>query len=863
MIRGNRRINTGSTVTVVDESTDTTCFVLFTTGATGDLPPKSGSNLTFNSLTGILGATGFTGDITGDVTGNADTATALQTARNIGGVSFNGSAPISLPGVNIAGNQNTSGSAATLTTARTIGGVSFNGSAPITLPGVDAVGNQNTSGSAATLTTPRTIGGVSFNGTANINLPGVNIAGNQDTSGTADNADVASLATTVTVTANNTANETVYPVFVDGATGTQGIESDTGLSYNPSSGLLTATAFAGDLTGNADTATVATTVTITDNESTAEENVITFVAGTAGSGNVGLEADGNLTYKPSTGMVTATGFKGALTGNASGSSGSCTGLAATATALASARTINGVSFNGTGNITVTAAGSTLSDAVPNGKLANSSITINGSAIALGASVTTANTMGSGFVLEDGGYPSSEVTVTENKEVKFIGAGGLTVIWTDTSHGTDGDPYDLTFTIGTLNQNTTGSAATLTTARNIGGVSFNGSASISLPGVNAAGNQDTSGTAGTATALATARTIGGTSFDGTANIAVALAGTATALASARTIGGTSFDGTANIAVALAGTATALASARTIGGTSFDGTANIAVALATLATNVTVSANNTANETVYPVFVDGATGTQGIESDTGLTYNPSSGLLTALGVATTITTATQGTIDHDSLANFVANEHIDHSGVSVTAGAGLTGGGTIAATITLNVVGGDGITANANDIAITETQTTVTSLLNADLVVGRDDDNQINFGTDNVIQFDINGSEVMRVDVSGSSAGMDITGALTATGDITAYYSSDKRLKTNIHSIESPLEKICKIGGYTFDWREEPGVHTNKGRDIGVIAQEIEEVLPEVVVTRDNGYKAVRYEKIVALLIECIKEQQVQIDEFKNV
>ena len=93
-------------------------------------------------------------------------------------------------------NQNTTGSAATLTTPRTIGGVSFNGSANIDLPGVNTAGNQNTSGLAATATlaasatvlaTARTIGGVSFNGSAAINLPGVNAAGNQNTSGTAAN----------------------------------------------------------------------------------------------------------------------------------------------------------------------------------------------------------------------------------------------------------------------------------------------------------------------------------------------------------------------------------------------------------------------------------------------------------------------------------------------------------------------------------------------------------------------------------------------------------------------------------------------------------------------------------------------------
>jgi hypothetical protein len=106
----------------------------------------------------------------------AVTADTLTTARTIGGVSFNGSANINLPGVNAAGTQNTTGNAASATvlqTARTIGGVSFNGSAAINLPGVNAAGNQNTTGNAATATrlqNARTINGVSFDGSANISL---------------------------------------------------------------------------------------------------------------------------------------------------------------------------------------------------------------------------------------------------------------------------------------------------------------------------------------------------------------------------------------------------------------------------------------------------------------------------------------------------------------------------------------------------------------------------------------------------------------------------------------------------------------------------------------------------------------------
>jgi hypothetical protein len=115
-------------ITVADESSDTTCFPLFATAATGDLGPKTASGLTFNSSTDVLSGT-FSGNLTGNVTGNvsgtsgsatgnAATATALQTARNIGGVSFDGTANIDLPGVNATGTQNTSGQAGTVERTR-------------------------------------------------------------------------------------------------------------------------------------------------------------------------------------------------------------------------------------------------------------------------------------------------------------------------------------------------------------------------------------------------------------------------------------------------------------------------------------------------------------------------------------------------------------------------------------------------------------------------------------------------------------------------------------------------------------------------------------------------------------------------
>ena len=203
------------------------------------------------NTSGIITASSFVGPLTG----NSSTATKLESARTIGGVSFDGSANINLPGVNAAGNQNTSGTAAGLTGTPniTVGSVtastgSFSGNVTVggtltyeDVTNIDSVGlitarsgvsvtggdikvgsavtisqdnifttgivtattfvgnvTGNASGSAATLATARTIGGVSFDGSANINLPGVNAAGNQNTTGNAATATLATNASGLT-----------------------------------------------------------------------------------------------------------------------------------------------------------------------------------------------------------------------------------------------------------------------------------------------------------------------------------------------------------------------------------------------------------------------------------------------------------------------------------------------------------------------------------------------------------------------------------------------------------------------------------------------------------------------------------------
>jgi len=109
--------------------------------------------------------------------------------------------------------------------------------------------------------------------------------------------------------------------------------------------------------------------------------------------------------------------------------------------------------------------------------------------------------------------------------------------------------------------------------------------------------------------------------------------------------------------------------------------------------------------------------------------------------------------------------------------------------------------------------------------------------------------------------DISGStIRASGDVIAFNSSDERYKDNLQPISEPLWKVNQIGGYTFDWNEKQD--TYEGHDVGVIAQEIHKVLPEVVGEKNDGYLGVKYEKIVPLLIESIKELNKKIEDIEK-
>ena len=114
----------------------------------------------------------------------------------------------------------------------------------------------------------------------------------------------------------------------------------------------------------------------------------------------------------------------------------------------------------------------------------------------------------------------------------------------------------------------------------------------------------------------------------------------------------------------------------------------------------------------------------------------------------------------------------------------------------------------------------------------------------------------------TGGVGIGGALNVGGDVVAYASSDERLKDNIELISNPIEKVQSLKGVTWDWNSNADILQQTLPNVGVIAQDVEKVLPQLVIDRDNGFKGVDYAKLTGLLIEAVKDQQKQIDELKS-
>ena len=184
-------------------------------------------------------------------------------------------------------------------------------------------------------------------------------------------------------------------------------------------------------------------------------------------------------------------------------------------------------------------------------------------------------------------------------------------------------------------------------------------------------------------------------------------------------------------------------------------------------------------------------------------------------------------------------------------------------TLDVSGDITLDADANDIILKDGGTEFGRFKrdSSDFVMKSATSNK-----DIVFRGNDGGSTITALTLDMSEAGnaqflSKISGSeIEASGDVIAFGSSDERLKDNITYIHKPMDKINKIGGYKFTWNNKQDTYL--GKDVGVLAQEIEAVLPEVVTTRATGYKAVKYEKIVPLLIEGIKELDKKIKDIEK-
>jgi len=471
---------------------------------------------------------------------------------------------------------------------------------------------------------------------------------------------------------------------------------------------------------------------------------------------------------------------------------------------------------------VAGSGITLSNnsgegATPTIALTNNAITIAGQSTSLGGSVTAA-TIGTAIGAFSGSSQVDHNSTTNYDANKHV---DHTTVSISAGIGLSGG--------GTIASTRTLSIDTATTATVTGSQTLtNKTIAAGSNTISGLTNTNLSGTAGITNA-------------NLANSTITIAGTSTSLgdsiSAATILSGTSVvSGSGQIDVASTTGDIALGS-RTSGNY---------VASLVAGTNITLT-NNTG---------EGATPT------IALTNNTISGVSLGSNLnALTIGTGLSGTSYNGSAGVTIANTGV----LSITSNTGLssnvsaTGAVTITNTGVTSITAGSGISRDVSTGGVTITNTGVTSNVAGTGVSVR--------GATGAVTISIGQAVATSSNVQFNSIGIGMAasataGRIDATNDIVAYSSSDKRFKDNIKPIEKPLEKISKISGNTFDWKEENKIeHGYEGEDVGVIAQEIEVVLPQIVTTRDNGYKAVKYDKLVALLIEGIKEQQIQINDMK--
>ena len=225
-------------------------------------------------------------------------------------------------------------------------------------------------------------------------------------------------------------------------------------------------------------------------------------------------------------------------------------------------------------------------------------------------------------------------------------------------------------------------------------------------------------------------------------------------------------------------------------------------------------------------------------TSVSYNDSAG---TISISSTDTNTDTNTTNFNINANGGANENI-------SAGEAIRFNGGGATSVSRS---GNTLTISSTDTN-TDTNTVTTNIAGTGVSVSA--------GT---------GNSTISIGQAVATNSTVTFGEVRSTGDITAYYSSDYALKENINPISNALDKVSQLGGYNFDWKDSHlesrgGVDDMfvKKSDVGIIAQEVQKVLPEAVGEREDGTLGVRYELLVPLLVESIKELKEEIQSLKS-
>jgi hypothetical protein len=262
-------------------------------------------------------------------------------------------------------------------------------------------------------------------------------------------------------------------------------------------------------------------------------------------------------------------------------------------------------------------------------------------------------------------------------------------------------------------------------------------------------------------------------------------------------------------------TGTASSLSIGGNAATATSATTATTATNATNTAITDDTTTATSVYPTWVTTTTGNLPQKtSSTKMSFVPSTGILTATGFAG----ALNGSV-----------------GATTASTGAFT---TLSASSTVSGTGFSTYLASPPSI-----------------------------GTTAAAAGNFTNSQITSLGVGTAASGT--TGEIRATNNVTAYYSSDAKFKENVRQIDNATQKAISIGGKYFDWTAE--YIANKGgadgyfvrkNDIGVIAQDVQAVLPEAVRTREDGTLAVDYQKLVSLAFAAIAELKSEIEELKS-